>query len=132
MSNKNRPLVILIFLALLALPVLLQRREAARKDVAHATNQSSSLERYGLRFEEVAAQSGVDFKHPSPKLDPKLDHILTQIASMGAGVAVADFDRDGWNDFYLTNSGEGSKTGFIATSMTARLKMWPLRWAWPI
>ena len=27
---------------------------------------------------------------------------------MGAAVAVADFDRDGWQDFYVTNSGEGS------------------------
>ena len=28
---------------------------------------------------------------------------------MGAAVAVADFDRDGWQDFYVTNSGEGSQ-----------------------
>ncbi len=27
---------------------------------------------------------------------------------MGAAVAVADFDRDGWQDFYVTNSREGS------------------------
>ena len=27
---------------------------------------------------------------------------------MGAAVAVADFDRDGWPDFYVTNSAEGS------------------------
>ena len=28
---------------------------------------------------------------------------------MGAAVAVADFDRDGWQDFYVTNSEEGSR-----------------------
>ena len=28
---------------------------------------------------------------------------------MGAGASVVDFDRDGWQDIYLTNSGEGSK-----------------------
>ena len=39
----------------------------------------------------------------------KLDHIMPQIASMGASVAVADFDRDGWHDFYTTDSGEGSR-----------------------
>ena len=33
---------------------------------------------------------------------------MPQVASMGASVAVADFDRDGWQDFYVTNSGEGS------------------------
>jgi hypothetical protein len=33
---------------------------------------------------------------------------MSQIASMGAAVSVADFDRDGWQDMYLTDSGEGS------------------------
>ena len=32
---------------------------------------------------------------------------MPQVASMGAAVAVADFDRDGWQDFYVTNSAEG-------------------------
>ena len=33
---------------------------------------------------------------------------MPQVASTGAAVAVADFDRDGWQDFYVTNSREGS------------------------
>ena len=33
---------------------------------------------------------------------------MPQVAAMGAAVAVADFDRDGWQDFYVTNSGEDS------------------------
>ena len=45
---------------------------------------------------------------------------MPQVASMGAAVAVADFDRDGWPDFYVTNSAEGSRTGCIATRATAR------------
>ena len=53
--------------------------------------------------------AGIDFVHQAPKLDAKLDHIMPQIASMGASVAVADFDRDGWQDFYTTDSGEGSR-----------------------
>jgi len=28
---------------------------------------------------------------------------------MGAAVSIADFDHDGWQDIYVTNSGEGSK-----------------------
>src|SRR4030095_9858427 len=45
----------------------------------------------------------------APVFDPQLAHIMPQVASMGASVAVADFDRDGWQDFYLTNSGENSQ-----------------------
>ena len=33
--------------------------------------------------------------------------LLTQ--HCGVGCAVGDFDRDGWQDIYVTNSGEGSK-----------------------
>src|SRR5260370_394849 len=31
------------------------------------------------------------------------------IASMGASVTVVDFDRDGWPDLYVINSGEGTR-----------------------
>ena len=31
---------------------------------------------------------------------------MPQVASTGASVSVADFDRDGWQDFYVTNSAE--------------------------
>ena len=55
-----------------------------------------------------AARAGVDFVHQGPTFDRRLEHIMPQVASMGAAVAVADFDRDGWQDFYVTNSGEGS------------------------
>jgi len=55
----------------------------------------------------VARRSGVDFTHVAPVFDARLDHIMPQVASMGAAVAVADFDRDGWQDFYVTNSAEG-------------------------
>ena len=33
---------------------------------------------------------------------------MPQVASMGAAVSIVDFDRDGWQDIYVTNSGEGS------------------------
>lgn len=68
-----------------------------------------ALERYGFYFTESAKEAGVNFTHTSPRLDPKLDHIMPIIASMGAGVSITDFNRDGWNDIYFTNSGEGSK-----------------------
>src|SRR5512147_2963985 len=64
--------------------------------------------RFGFRLEESAKALGVDFTHQAPAFDAQLSHIMPQIASVGAAVAVADFDRDGWQDFYVTNSAEGS------------------------
>ena len=74
---------------------------AERHDLAGA------LARYGFGLEETARRSGVDFTHEAPTFDRRLAHIMPQIASMGAAVAVADFDRDGWQDFYATTSAEG-------------------------
>ena len=71
--------------------------------------QPDALTRYGVMLTESAKALGVDFTHTAPKLDPKLEPILPRIADMGAGIAVCDFDKDGWVDFYLTNSGENSK-----------------------
>jgi hypothetical protein len=73
-----------------------------------ADEEGASATRFGFRLEESARQRGVDFVHEGPTFDPKLEHIMPQVASMGAAVAVADFDRDGYQDFYVTNSGEGS------------------------
>ena len=68
-----------------------------------------ALRRYGFTLQEVAKKSGIDFTHQAPTLDPVLAPIMPQIASMGASVTVADFDKDGWPDIYVTNSAEGSQ-----------------------
>ena len=99
-------LLALLLAGLLATPFMLRKIYHAEETTRADTN--TSLQRYGFYFEEVAKKSGVDFIHKAPTLDSKLDHIMPQIASMGAGVAVSDFDRDGWPDFYVTNSGEDS------------------------
>ncbi len=75
--------------------------EKAREEKALAT--------YGFYLKESAKAAGIDFVHQAPTLDPQLTHIMPIIASMGAGVSVVDFDRDGWPDVYVVNSGEGSK-----------------------
>jgi hypothetical protein len=64
--------------------------------------------RFGFTLEETARKVGVDFVHEGPTFDARLEHIMPQVASVGAAVAVADFDHDGWQDFYVTNSREGS------------------------
>src|SRR5262245_5672395 len=89
-----------LFAALLGAPIVYKKVEA--------NNKIKQASRYGFRFEESSKQSGINFKHLSPTLDSKLNHIMPQVASMGAAVSVVDFDKDGWPDMYVTNAGEGS------------------------
>src|SRR5467141_3165343 len=70
---------------------------------------AASAGRYGFHYTDATEASGIHFIHEAPHLDSKLDPIMPQTASMGAAVSVVDFDRDGWPDLYVVNSGEGSK-----------------------
>jgi enediyne biosynthesis protein E4 len=99
----------IFFIGLLAAP-LIYKRLAARARAPHANaNPTTALSRYGFTLQESAKTAGLDFKHTAPTLDAKLKHIMEQVASMGAAASVVDFDRDGWQDIYVTNSGEGSR-----------------------
>lgn len=64
--------------------------------------------RFGFRLQESAKALGIDFVHEGPTFDARLDHIMPQVASLGAAVSVVDFDGDGWLDLYVTNSREDS------------------------
>jgi hypothetical protein len=105
--KTGRILAAILFGLLLASPLIYKRLKARRQMPPTVT--ASAPNAYGFEFRECARRSGIDFKHQEPKLDPRLDHIMAQIASMGAAVSVVDFDRDGWADFYVTNSGEHSR-----------------------
>ena len=111
-SRIPRILLSVFFIALLATPVVMKRLSS--RGVSSDTKAAG--DRYGFRLEEVAQASGIDFRHQAPKLDAKLDHIMPQVASMGAAVSVVDFDRDGWHDLYVTNSGEGSRNRLYRNS----------------
>ena len=93
----------LVLVASLAAVRALNQRAAGSAD-----DEGGADSRFGFRLEESAKQLGVQFVHEGPTFDARLAHIMPQVASMGAAVAVADFDRDGWQDFYVTNSREGS------------------------
>lgn len=108
-SRSIRIVLGIVFLALLATPIAIKRLEARREVGKSKLDTSLALARYGFYLQEVAHASGINFVHQAPTLDHKLDHIMPQVASMGAGASIVDFDRDGWQDIYLTNSGEGSK-----------------------
>ncbi|HEX8708162.1 MAG TPA: CRTAC1 family protein, partial [Pyrinomonadaceae bacterium] len=110
MQNRvARISLILFFVGLLCVPLVIKHLSARREAAGEATNRQAAVSRYGFHLEEVSGASGINFTHRAPTLDHQLDHIMPQVASMGAAVSVADFDRDGWQDIYVTNSGEGSR-----------------------
>jgi hypothetical protein len=99
---RARALWVVWFALLVGSLVLMVRLNKA------AVGNTATSNRFGFTLVESAKALGVDFVHQGPAFDRKLDHIMPQVASMGAAVAVADFDRDGWPDFYVTNSADGS------------------------
>jgi enediyne biosynthesis protein E4 len=108
--NKGRIVAAILFVGLLSAPAVYKWTMAHRQGAtAKTADASGSFGPYGFHLTESAQKAGIEFKHEEPKLDARLDHIMAQIASMGAAVSVVDFDRDGWSDFYVTNSGENSK-----------------------
>ena len=106
-------IVIIVFIGFLSLPLyfsyLSKQSQLKKKAIASAFSQKQ----FGFFLEEVSEKSGINFIHQSPKLDPKFDPILPQIASMGASVSICDFDNDGWNDIYVTNSLYGTKNALF-------------------
>ncbi|NBC65511.1 MAG: CRTAC1 family protein [Bacteroidetes bacterium] len=103
----TKSVVILIFLILVSIPFGMKKyEEFVNSDKLE--NRSEIIERYGFFLEDVTDEMGVDFVHRRPVVDEKLDHISPQIASVGASASVVDFNEDGLQDFYLTNSEFGS------------------------
>jgi hypothetical protein len=111
MTGKRiaRLLLIIFFIGLLATPAVLKRISAQHEADKSKTDAKTALARHGFYLEEVSKASGIEFVHQSPKLDPKLDSIMPEVASMGASVSIVDFDRDGWPDIYVVNSAIGSE-----------------------
>jgi hypothetical protein len=108
MSKIPKQAVLALFLIAGLFGPLLYLRGKRRAD-ADLARQQAAMDRYGMSLEEVAEASGIHFVHSVPVLDPKLANIAPMIASMGASVSIVDYDNDGWNDIYVTNSSPGSK-----------------------
>jgi enediyne biosynthesis protein E4 len=99
-----------LLLVLLATPLVIRTyRRAIVQAPAAGLPAADAKARYGFAFTESAKAAGLDFMHQGPTLDPQLAHIMPQVASMGAGLAIVDVDADGHADLYVTNSKEGSK-----------------------
>jgi len=105
MKRFGRPVLTVVFVLLLATPALIRRFGARAPEATGA----AATPRHGFRLTESAKAAGIDFVHEGPTLDSKLAHIMPQVSAMGAAVSVVDFDRDSYDDLYVTNSKEGSK-----------------------
>lgn len=110
--SKNQKIkkwaVTFIFICLLAFSALSSKRGFLYHE-KEIFQKQDALKKFGFYLEPINQQAGIDFRHLAPELDPKLKHIEPQIASMGASVSVVDFDQDGWDDLYFTNSRQGSQ-----------------------
>ena len=84
--------ITIFFIFLLALPAIIKKETVSKVKDASTSNTASALKFFGFYLEDVSEQAGIDFQHQSPDLDPQLNHILPQIASMGASISVCDFD----------------------------------------
>lgn len=110
--QNNRVALSVVFLGLLAGPAIYFRfseAEATRMADAKAGRHEDLLDRYGFVLQDETDAAGLDFVHQAPRIDKRLEHIEPQVAAMGAAVSVVDFDRDGWQDFYVTSSAPGSQ-----------------------
>lgn len=112
-AARKRLVLGAVFAALLASPLVYKQFVRARQRAGEAKGRAQALDHYGFTMTESAKTAGLTFTHKAPTLDRKLGHIMEQVASMGAAVSVVDFDRDGFDDLYVINSGENTRNALF-------------------
>ena len=60
-------------------------------------------------FEDVTARAGVAAPHHNRQFHNPYAEIMAGYTALGAAAAVADFDGDGWEDVFVTDSAETGK-----------------------
>ena len=63
----------------------------------------------GRWFEDITQNAGVFRKHTNRVFKNPYAHIMAGYTALGASVAVADFDGDGYEDLFVTDSSAGGK-----------------------
>ena len=88
------PAALVLLMTALVAAVLAQQEPPTRQIPAASPNAAATV-----RFADVTAESGLaTFRHVSGGAEK--DYI---IETTGSGVALLDFDGDGWLDIYLVN-----------------------------
>jgi enediyne biosynthesis protein E4 len=59
-------------------------------------------------FENVTARAGVERPHTNRRFENPYAHIMSGYTALGASVSVGDFDDDGFEDLFVTDSAAGS------------------------
>ncbi|MBM3734752.1 MAG: CRTAC1 family protein [Acidobacteria bacterium] len=63
----------------------------------------------GRWFADVTGQAGIRHKHTNRAFENPYAHIMAGYTALGASGAVADFDGDGWEDIFATDSQKSGK-----------------------
>jgi len=62
-----------------------------------------------IRFSEVSKEAGITFVHEKATFHKSLENMMPWLTAGGAAVSVGDYNNDGLDDIYLTNTKIGSK-----------------------
>ncbi|MGH9786731.1 MAG: FG-GAP repeat domain-containing protein, partial [Terriglobia bacterium] len=73
------------------------------------TAAAPASELQGAWFEDITAKAGVAHKHTNRSFQNPYAHIMEGYTALGAAAAVADFDGDGFEDIFVTDSKAGGK-----------------------
>jgi len=68
---------------------------------------AADAEQQGIRFEEIAQKAGIRVPHHTRRFRGKNADVLHMFTSGGAAVAVGDYDGDGYEDLFVTDSDTG-------------------------
>lgn len=93
--------------AIVAVPFVAAIGLAIRLDAGPGGPRADAT-RPGFTLRDETAAAGIRFVHRRPSFDPRIANVEPHIAAVGASVAVADVDGDGWPDLYFTNSRFGA------------------------
>src|SRR6516162_8572608 len=92
-GKKTGPFKQMVLFLLFVVPIsgfLIWKYASSESADDQRLSTEEALRRYGFGLTESAKDCGIDFVHQAPTLDHQLDHIMPQIASMGASVSIVD------------------------------------------
>src|SRR5947209_20344660 len=72
-----------------------------------AGSQTVAAQQQGIRFEEISKQAGIRVQHHTRRFQGKTGDVLHMFTSGGSAVAVGDYDNDGFDDIFATDSDTG-------------------------